>query len=105
MAGKSINCSAEVSFQFDFAPAKSGQNEARTNMADYAANLNKSNLHGRSMELRFYILEVCSRHQNEACGNSSTWNKWMPNLDSTSKLMPERKILGQYDLPNFFYGF
>ena len=46
MAGK-LNCSAEVSFQLDFAPSRSGQSEARTNMTDCsAANLNKYlNLH------------------------------------------------------------
>ena len=30
--------------------------------------------------------------------------KWMPNSDSPSKLMPKCKILGQYDLPNYFYS-
>ena len=30
--------------------------------------------------------------------------KWMPNSDSASKLMPKCKILGQYDLPNYFYS-
>ena len=30
--------------------------------------------------------------------------KWMPNSDSASKLMPEWKILRQYDLQNYFYG-
>ena len=31
--------------------------------------------------------------------------KWMPNSDSASKLMRICKILGQYDLPNYFYSF
>ena len=31
--------------------------------------------------------------------------KLMPNSDSASKLMPKCKILGQYDLPNYFYSF
>ena len=31
-----------------------------------------------------------------------TKTKWTPNSDSTSKLMPTCKILGQYDLPNYF---
>ena len=30
--------------------------------------------------------------------------KWMPNSDSASKLMPKWKILGQYDLLNYFYS-
>ena len=30
--------------------------------------------------------------------------KWMPNSDYASKLMPKCKILGQYDLPNYFYS-
>ena len=30
--------------------------------------------------------------------------KWMPNLDSALKLMPKCKLLGQYDLPNYFYS-
>ena len=30
--------------------------------------------------------------------------KSMPDLDSASKLMPKCKILGQYDLPNYFYS-
>ena len=30
--------------------------------------------------------------------------KWMPNSNSASKLMPKCKILGQYDLPNYFYS-
>ena len=30
--------------------------------------------------------------------------QWMPNSDSASKLMPKCKILGQYDLPNYFYS-
>ena len=30
--------------------------------------------------------------------------KWMPNSDSASKLMPKCKILGQYDLQNYFYS-
>ena len=28
--------------------------------------------------------------------------KWIPNSDSASKHMPKCKILGQYDLPNYF---
>ena len=30
--------------------------------------------------------------------------KWMPNSDSASKRMPECKIWGQDDLPNYFYS-
>ena len=30
--------------------------------------------------------------------------KWMPNSDYALKLMPKCKILGQYDLPNYFYS-
>ena len=30
--------------------------------------------------------------------------KWMPNSDSALKLMPKCKILGQLDLPNYFYS-
>ena len=30
--------------------------------------------------------------------------KWMPNLDSALQLMAKCKILGQYDLPNYFYS-
>ena len=30
--------------------------------------------------------------------------KWMQNSDSALKLMPKCKILGQYDLPNYFYS-
>ena len=30
--------------------------------------------------------------------------KWMPNSDSASKLILICKILGQYDLPNYFYS-
>ena len=30
--------------------------------------------------------------------------KWMPNSDSASKLMPKCKVLGQYDLLNYFYS-
>ena len=33
-----------------------------------------------------------------------TETKWMPNLDSASKLMPKCKSLGQYDPPNYFYS-
>ena len=30
--------------------------------------------------------------------------KWMPNSDSASKRMSKCKILGQYDLSNYFYS-
>ena len=31
--------------------------------------------------------------------------KWMPNSNSASKFMPECKILGQFDLSNYFYSY
>ena len=50
-------------------------------------------------------LKVCSRHQNEACGVTiEPETKWMPNSDFALKVMPQCKILGQYDLPNYFYS-
>ena len=50
------------------------------------------------------ILEVGSLIRTRLVVTVEPETKWLPVSDSVPKLMPKCKILGQYDLSNYFYS-